>query len=82
MRRAVVFLIRFDRRKQRILLFKPFDDAQRADAERLRLDLEIEANRSKLDHEVVLLEAQSEEDIRRTHRRYFESLKELVARGA
>ena len=78
----MVFLIRFDRREQRILLFKRFDDAQRAQAEGLRLDLEIEANRSKMDHEIVLLEAQSEEDIRRTHRRYFESLKELVARGA
>ena len=78
----MVFLIRFDRRKQRILLFKRFDEAQRADAERLRLDLEIEVNRSKLDHEIVLLEAQSEEDIRRTHRRYFESLKELIAGGA
>ena len=43
-----------------------------------RLELEIRLNRDNVDHEVVLLEAHSEEALRRTHRRYFENLTELA----
>ena len=75
----MIFLISFDRAGQRILQLKRFSDAERKEAERLRLNLEIEANRKKLDHEIVLLDAHSEEDIRRTHRRYFETVKDLLS---
>jgi hypothetical protein len=33
----------------------------------------------RVDREVVLLQAVTEQALRRTHRRYFESLKELVS---
>jgi hypothetical protein len=40
--------------------------------------LELELNRIGTVHEVVILEAATEEALRRTHRRYFENLSELV----
>lgn len=43
-----------------------------------RLEIELDLNRAGVDHEVVLLEAASEKALRRTHRRYFEDLKQIV----
>ena len=48
--------------------------------ERSRLELEINLHRLKIDDEVVLLEAENESGLRRTHRRYFESLAQIVHR--
>ena len=45
----------------------------------MRLDLEIELLRRGQVREVVLLEAASEEALRKTHRRYFEDLATLAA---
>jgi hypothetical protein len=58
---------------------EPFSDCDRKIAEESRLNLEIELNLKGIQREVVLLEAASEEAVRRTHRRYFETLAELVA---
>jgi hypothetical protein len=40
--------------------------------------MELELNRLGIEREVVLLEADTEEALRRTHRRYFEGLAELL----
>jgi len=40
--------------------------------------LELELHRQGVEREIVLLEAQSEDALRRTHRRYFESLEDLA----
>lgn len=74
----MIFLIGYDRSQGRIVTFKAFDDSEREKAEDSRLQLEIELNRLETEREVVLLEATSEEALRRTHRRYFEDLNELV----
>jgi hypothetical protein len=74
----MIFLIEYYRSQGRIVTFRTFDDAARRDAEDARLQLELELNRLGTEREVVLLEAASEEALRRTHRRYFESLSELV----
>jgi len=42
------------------------------------MEMELELHRRGIKHEVVLLEAASEEAVRRTHRRYFESLDALA----
>ncbi|MFI5374000.1 MAG: hypothetical protein ACHQ8D_05160 [Candidatus Rokuibacteriota bacterium] len=76
----MIFLIEYDRRGGRIVTFERFSDSARAEAEKIRLDLELLLSRQSLDHEVVLLQAASEEDLRRTHRRYFETPGELVER--
>lgn len=74
----MIFLIRYDRRAGKIVSFKAFDDADRSNAESTRLDLELSGTLSETDEEIVLLEAQSEADLRKTHRRYFESAQDLV----
>ena len=74
----MIFLIEYDRSQGRIITFEAFEDSARQEAESSRLQLELELNRLGTEREVVLLEAASEEALRRTHRRYFEDLSELV----
>jgi hypothetical protein len=74
----MIFLIEYDRSQGEIVKLDTFSDSERRVAEEARLELEIRLNRNNIDHEVVLLEADSEEALRRTHRRYFESLTELA----
>lgn len=74
----MIFLIEYDRSQGEVVRFDAFPDSERRIAEDARLELEIMLNRSAVEHEVVLLEAESEEALRRTHRRYFESLTELA----
>lgn len=75
----MIFLIEYDRSRGQIVTFNTFSDSERSVAEESRLELEIRLNRNEVDHEVVLLEADSEEALRRTHRRYFENLTELAS---
>ena len=72
------FLIEYDRQHGQLVTFKEFCDAERQKAEDERLALELELNRRGAQHEVVLLEAVSEDALRRTHRRYFEDLDALA----
>lgn len=74
----MIFLIEYDRTRGEIVTFKAFDDSERQNAEDARLDMELELSRVGIEHEVVILEAATEEALRRTHRRYFENLSELV----
>ena len=74
----MLFLIEYDRSRGQIVNFKTFDATERQSAENSRLDIELDLNRRGIDHEVVLLDAASEDALRRTHRRYFEELSELV----
>lgn len=74
----MLFLIQYDRRRGAIVTFRTFESAERQNAEKSRLDIELDLNRRGVDHEVVLLDAASEDALRRTHRRYFEDLSELV----
>ncbi len=68
----MLFLIEYKRSEGRIVTFKTFDDSDRSEAERSRLQIELELNQRQIDHEVVLLDAADEQALRRTHRRYFE----------
>lgn len=74
----MIFLIEYNRPEGRIVTFKVFDDSARAVAENLRLEVELNLHRRRVDHEVVLLEASSERALRRTHRRYFEDPGQIV----
>lgn len=78
----MIFLIEYDRDLGEIVTFRTFDDSERQNAEDARLELELELNRLGTKREVVILEAASEEALRRTHRRYFENLSELVSSPA
>jgi len=74
----MVFLIEYNRLEGQIVTFKTFKDFERHDAETARLDLELDLNRRRIEHEVVLLEATSETALRRTHRRYFEDARQIA----
>jgi len=67
----MIFLMEYDRAKGTIVALNRFSDAGRSEAEAKRLEKELELNRNKIDHEVVLLEADNEDALRRTHHRYF-----------
>lgn len=75
----MIFLIEYDRSSGSLITFERFNNAERESAEKARLEMELELNRRGVEHEVVLLGAETEEALRRTHRRYFEDLAELVA---
>ncbi len=74
----MIFLIQYDRHKGRIVSMQSFSDSDRKQAQDSLLTLELQLNQNGTDNEVVLLEAESEEAVRRTHRRYFEDLSELL----
>ena len=74
----MIFLIEYNRQKGRIVSFKKFENSERVKAQTERLELELESNRKKDDHEIVILEATTESLLRKTHRRYFESLDQLL----
>jgi hypothetical protein len=74
----MIFLIEYNRGEGRIVTFRNFDDSRRREAEDLRLNIELALNRKGVDHEVVLLEAESEEALRRTHQRYFADLAQML----
>ena len=74
----MIFLIEYDRPTGLRVIFKTFEDSKREEAANERLEIELDLNRRELDHEVVLLEAENEEALRRTHRRYFEDARQIA----
>jgi hypothetical protein len=74
----MIFLIEYDRNRGQIVTFETFNDSERQKAEDSRLEMELALNHLGIEREVVILEADTEEALRRTHRRYFEDLAELV----
>lgn len=57
-----------------------YPDEQLKQAKADRLAREIECRRQGIERELVILQSESEENIRRTHGRYFYSVEELVQR--
>ena len=74
----MLFLIEYDRSQGVIITLKSFPDSERGRAEESRLELELNLNLHGIENEVVMLEAATEDALRRTHRRYFEDLAELA----
>jgi hypothetical protein len=68
----MIFLIQYDRRTSKPVFMQRYEDSNRLRAQNDRIELEVEANKQGLAHEIVLLEADSEVTIRKTHARYFE----------
>jgi len=75
----MLFLVEYARSEGRIVSLKRFDDAESNSAANARLEMELDLNRRGVEREIVLLEAENEHALRRTHRRYFETLTELVS---
>ena len=75
----MIFLIEYNRTEGSIVTFREFQDVQRREAEDARLNVELDLKRKGIEHEVVLLDAASEDALRTTHRRYFEDLRQILA---
>jgi fructose-1-phosphate kinase PfkB-like protein len=74
----MIYLIHYDRSAAKLVAMKQFAQSERQQAEKVRLDTELELLKSGISHEIVLLEATNEEELRKTHRRYFEALEDLL----
>lgn len=74
----MIFLIQYDRHAGRMVSIESFSDSERSKAQDSLLNLELQLNQNGTGIEVVLLEAESEDALRITHRRYFEDLSELL----
>jgi hypothetical protein len=74
----MIFLLEYDRRRGRLVTFKEFVESERATAEQARLDLELSRNGEEVRNEIVLLEASTEAALRQTHRRYFQTPREII----
>ena len=75
----MIFLIEYNKPKGCIVNMQTFDESDRRKAQDALLALELDLHRKRIDdHEAVLLEADSEEALRKTHRRYFENVEEIV----
>lgn len=73
----MIFLIQYNRSAGELVSIRPFEDGQRTEASDAKLELEISLLGGDAIVEVVLLEAPSEDHLRKTHRRYFETLNGL-----
>jgi hypothetical protein len=74
----LIYLIEYNRPKGRLVTFKAFDPSARIYADNARHEMELGLNRKGVHHEVVILEAANENALRRTHRRYFEDVPQIV----
>ncbi len=75
----MLFLVDYDRRQGRIISMRSYPELQRSQANGARLALELDHMRAHIEREVVLLEARSEQAIRKTHRKYFENWEALAS---
>lgn len=74
----MIYLIQYDRSLGQIVRLESFPADSKDRAEETRLCVELELLSRKISHEVVLLEASNEDELRKTHRRYFERLDQLM----
>jgi CRISPR/Cas system-associated endoribonuclease Cas2 len=75
----MLFLVVYDVAKARVTQFAKYHDHEYERAADRRLRTEMTGIRQKRVLEVVLLEAESEAVIHRTHARYFEDLRGILA---
>lgn len=74
----MLFLIEYDRSEGQIITFKTFLNEKRQMADDEVLEMELRLNKLGVKREVVILEAPTELELRRSHRRYFETLEQLA----
>jgi hypothetical protein len=74
----MIFLVEYNRPQGKLLTFRAFDAADRSIAQAEKFELELRLHRRGIEHEVVLLEADSEAKLRRSYQRYFEELPAML----
>ena len=78
----MIYLIQYDRSTGTLVQLQKFPSDKKERAEETRLSVELELLGAGVSQEVVLLEATSEEELRKTHRRYFERLDQLLTEAS
>lgn len=78
----MIFLVEYDRERGQLVTMRSFPDEEARSAGDARLELELALRQNRISREVVLLQAANEDDLRRTHRRYFANIAELTAGSA
>ena len=74
----MIFLVEYDRKQGVLRDLKRFSAVDRIQAQYERLARELSLHKSHKSCEVVLLEAADENTLRRTHKRYFNTPRQLV----
>lgn len=74
----MIYLIQYDRSLGQLVRLEEFPSESKGRAEETRLLVELDLLSKKVTQEVVLLEASNEDELRKTHRRYFERLDQLM----
>ena len=74
----MLFLIEYDRNRGTIVNQQAFAESARQQANDARLALELQLTEREEAREIVLLEAESEDALRLTHRRFFEDIATLM----
>lgn len=73
----MIFLIEYDRKTGTLVNLRNFEDAAAEEASAARLEAEMHAGAANTTIEIVTLQAESIEDLRLTHSRYFRNVREL-----
>ncbi|MEK7747904.1 MAG: hypothetical protein AAB300_02355 [Nitrospirota bacterium] len=74
----MIFLIEYDPPQGKLILFEQFQKEEWTRAQDKRLEIELDLNRRGINHEVVILEANCEADLHKTHQRYFRNTTEIL----
>jgi hypothetical protein len=74
----MIYLIEYDRASGTIVKLQTFGAGDSTQANTARMTLELDRMRANIAREIVILEADSEEQLHKTHRRYFEQLQTLA----
>lgn len=75
-----IFLLIYDRSAKRLLRVEEYEQADRSRALRDRHQAEVAAMQQHRDEEIVILEAESLDVLKRTHGSYFYTVQELGQR--
>ena len=76
----MIYLNESTRLEGRLVTLKVFAELEQSQTEELRLEHELDLNRKKLDHEVVLMDAGNEAARYRAHMRYFYHPRQILER--
>jgi hypothetical protein len=76
---VISFLIQYDRKRGQLVSVDAFPGRSKHRAEEARLSMELMLLGRQDRFEIVLIEAKSEVELRKTHRRYFERLDQLTS---
>ena len=73
----MIYLLQFDAQHNHLDSLQEFADLKKA--EKARLEIELALHRKNISREVVILEAENQAALRKTHSRYFDSPEEVLA---